>query len=572
MVAIGKPVVEMDLVISQVDIAETQLLETQLLTPLAYVFRERDHVRRGCLPIFAIFKVRREVHCANRRYNRAMSDTSCKLYTAKQVRGIDYIAIHELGIAGYELMCRAGRAVVDVAVESFPEAGCWLVMCGPGNNGGDGYVVARLAAEAGIDVTVCSMIDPRQLKGDAAQAYADWQADGGEVLSWPLPENKSFDLALDALLGTGIDREVGGEFRGAIAYINRLDCPRLAIDIPSGLNADTGCIMGCAVQAQSTVTFVGQKRGMYTADGPDYCGEINFDSLGIPAGAASRFDENAGSLLTVGSLFEISEQRPRNSHKGNYGHVLAVGGIRGMGGAVRLCGEAALRSGAGKVTLATDPAHAGMVNLVRPELMVKAIDTGDALLSLLESDFVVALGPGLGTSDWSASLFKACLDSEAPMVVDADGLNLLARQSMQGAVGRDNWILTPHPAEAARLLACEVSEVQQDRVQAATTLAKQFGACVALKGCGTIVADVSGRYAICAAGNPGMATAGSGDVLTGVIAALMAQGFSCFDAARVGVLAHALAGDLAAAKIGEMGLIAGDITDSLPGVWSSVGL
>ena len=501
-----------------------------------------------------------------------MSDANCKLYTAAGVRGIDNIAIHELGIAGYELMCRAGRAVVDVAVERFPDARRWLIMCGPGNNGGDGYVVARLAVEAGIDVTVCSMIDPRQLKGDAAKAYTDWQAGGGEVLNWPLPENDSYDLALDALLGTGIDREVGGEYRGAIAYLNRLDCPRLAIDIPSGLNADTGCIMGCAVQAQSTVTFVGHKRGMYTADGPDYCGLINFDDLSIPTEAASGFEDGAGTLLTAGLLLESPERRLRNSHKGSFGHVLAVGGISGMGGAICLCGEAALRSGAGRVTLATDPAHAGMINLARPELMVRSVDSGDGLLALLEKDFVMAIGPGLGTADWSASLFRTCLDSNAPLVVDADGLNLLAMQSRQTPVGRDNWILTPHPGEAARLLECSVSEIQQDRIQSATAIARRYGACVVLKGCGTVIADASGRYAICPAGNPGMATAGSGDVLTGVIAALLGQGLSFFDAASIGVLVHALAGDRAAVKSGEMGLIAGDIIESLPSVWRSVGL
>lgn len=501
-----------------------------------------------------------------------MSDANCKLYTAAQVRGIDNVAIHELGIAGYELMCRAGRAVVDIALERFPDTGRWLIMCGPGNNGGDGYVVARLAVEAGIDVTVCSMIDPRQLKGDAARAYVDWQAGGGNVLNWPLPEDDSYELALDALLGTGIDREVGGEYRGAITYLNQLNCPTLAIDIPSGLNADTGCIMGCAAQAQCTVTFVGQKRGMYTADGPDCCGSIYFDNLSIPSEAASGFEGSAGTLLTIGELFEVSVRRPRNSHKGSFGHVLAVGGIRGMGGAIRLCGEAALRSGAGKVTLATDPAHAGMINLVRPELMVKAVDTDAGLSALIENDFVVAVGPGLGTTDWSASLFKTCLDSKSPLVVDADGLNLLALQSGQSPVSRDNWILTPHPAEAARLLGSTVSEIQKDRVQSATDIARRFGACVVLKGCGTIVAEASGRYAICPTGNPGMATAGSGDVLTGVIAGMLGQGLSCFDAACVGVLVHGLAGDRAAEKSGEMGLIAGDITVALPSVWRSMGL
>ncbi|MGA9573637.1 MAG: NAD(P)H-hydrate dehydratase [Lysobacterales bacterium] len=500
-----------------------------------------------------------------------MSDACYKLYTAAQVRGIDYAAIHELGIAGYELMCRAGRAIVDVARECFPEAQRWLILCGPGNNGGDGYVAARLATKAGIDVMVCSLVDPRQLKGDAARAYLDWQAQGGEVQLWPMSENHACDLALDALLGTGIDRAVSGEFRGAIAWLNQLDCPRLAIDIPSGLNADTGRPMGCCVQARNTVTFVGRKRGMYTADGPDFCGDIAFDDLAIPTEAARASSSEAGTLLTADFLCKTLKQRSRNTHKGNFGHVLAVGGVSGMSGAIRLCGEAALRSGAGKVTLATDPAHAGYINQGRPELMVKAIDGEAALRSLLEGDFTVALGPGLGTTDWSRALFNTCLDADAPMVVDADGLNLLAQRIQKSPVSHEQWILTPHPAEAARLLTCTVQEVQQDRVHAASEIAKRLGACVVLKGVGTVVANASGQYAICSAGNPGMATAGSGDVLTGIIAALLGQGLPCFDAARAGVLAHAMAGDFAAAHLSELGLLAGDITDALPEVWISSG-
>ncbi len=500
-----------------------------------------------------------------------MADINHKLYTAGQVRGIDYTAIHELGIAGYELMYRAGRVVVDEVKKCFPAAGHWLVLCGPGNNGGDGYVVARLADELGVHITLCSLVDPGRLKGDAAQAYADWRAVGGETLEWPLPDDASFDLALDALLGTGIDREVDGSFRHAIAYLNRLVCPVIAIDIPSGLNADTGCAMGGAVQAQNTVTFVGRKRGMYTADGPDYCGHITFDDLAIPAAAASECAGDVGRLLSLDYLAEVLKPRLRNSHKGSFGHVLAVGGIEGMSGAIRLCGEAALRSGAGRVTLATDPAHAGLVNLSRPELMVKGIDGGDDLLTLLNGGHVVAVGPGLGGAAWSGSLLGACLGSGAALVVDADGLNLLALQARQKTVKRENWILTPHPAEAARLLAGNVAEIQQDRVLAATTMAKRFGACVVLKGCGSVIADPSGAYSICPRGNPGMATAGSGDVLTGIIVALLGQGLSCFNAACAGVLVHAAAGDLAAEKVGEMALIAGDITNQLPCVWRSAG-
>ena len=505
------------------------------------------------------------------RYNDAMSDYNCKLYTAEQVRGIDYAAINEMGIAGYKLMCRAGKAVVDEAHIHFPFARHWLILCGPGNNGGDGYVVARLADKAGVHVTVCSLVDPEQLKGDAALAYEDWQAAGGELTQWPLADETAFDLALDALLGTGIDREVSGKFRQAIAYLNQLNCPKIAIDIPSGLNADTGAVMGCAVQSHNTVTFVGRKRGMYTADGPDYCGHIAFDDLAVPTEAALKYSVDAGSLLSPGFLAETLNPRPRNSHKGSFGHVLAVGGIKGMSGAIRLCGEAALRSGAGRVTLATDPAHADLVNLSRPELMVKAIGDDADLQPLLGGDYVLALGPGLGDTDWSGALLKTCLGAQAAMVVDADGLNLLAKYSQDNAVSRENWILTPHPAEAARLLNCKVSEIQQDRVLAAITIAKRFAACVVLKGCGTVVANPSGEYAICSSGNPGMATAGSGDVLTGIIAALLGQGLSCFDAAKAGVLAHAVAGDLATEKVGEMALVAGDIIDKLPRVWRSVG-
>jgi NAD(P)H-hydrate epimerase len=474
------------------------------------------------------------------RYNGIMTD---KLYTAEQVRGIDYAAIHDSGIAGYTLMCRAGRAVVDDARSRYPSARHWLVLCGAGNNGGDGYVVARLALEAGIGITVCSLVDPAQLKGDAARAHSDWQAAGGKLENWPLP---------------------------AIVYLNQLNCPVSAIDIPSGLNADTGALMAYAVRAQNTVTFVGRKRGMYTADGPDYCGDIVFNDLDIPPQARHQYAAVGGSLLSPACLAEISKPRLRNSHKGSFGHVLAVGGIEGMGGAIRLCGEAALRSGAGRVTLLTDPAHAALINLARPELMVKAIRGGGEGPDQLSGDHVVAVGPGLGNAAWSRSVLETCLEAEADLVVDADGLNLLAEQSQQNTVKRGKWILTPHPGEAARLLNCKVADIQRDRVRSATAIAKRFNACVVLKGCGTIVADSSGEFAICPWGNPGMATAGSGDVLTGVIAALLGQGLSCFDAAKAGVYAHAVAGDLAAEKSGEVALIAHDIIGCLPDVWKSV--
>jgi NAD(P)H-hydrate epimerase len=478
---------------------------------------------------------------------------------------MDRAAIHGLEIAGYELMSRAGGAVFDDIRREFPELGRMLVMCGPGNNGGDGYVVARLAREAGIDVTVCSVTDPNRLKGDAETAHAAWIGAGGAVMNRPLTGEAQYDLALDALLGTGIDRPVHGEIGDAIDFLQAIDCPVYAVDIPSGLNSDTGVVMGTSVRCSHTMTFVVRKRGIYTATGPDYCGRTLFDDLGIPAGVSEKVSGVAGTLLGEGSLAGFLRPRRRDTHKGDYGNVFAVGGIAGMSGAIRLCGEAALRSGAGRVTLVTDPVHAPVINLACPELMVRAVTGGADCLPGGEK--VIAVGPGLGNTGWSRELFKACIDDGAPLVVDADGLGLLAQGSGKS---RDHWILTPHPGEAAQLLSTSTASIQQDRVTAAQEIARRFRACVVLKGCGTVVADADGRYAICENGNPGMATAGSGDVLTGVIVALLGQGLSVFEAACTGALAHAMAGDLAVRKTGEMALLAGDITKNLANVWKTI--
>lgn len=503
------------------------------------------------------------------RYNGFMPDSSHKLYTAQQVRGLDNSVIHEFGIAGYELMQRAGKAVLDEARRLYPAASHWLVLCGSGNNGGDGYVVARLARDAGIKVTLCSLVDSRRLKGDAALASAAWSECGGVVQHWPMATSESCDLVLDALLGTGISRDVDAQYRQAIEFINQMGCAKLAIDIPSGLNADSGCVMGCAVRADCTVSFVGRKRGMYTADGPDYCGKLCFDDLSIPAQATAAITD-AGLLLNMDFLARVIKPRQRSSHKGSYGHVLTVGGAAGMSGAARLCAEAALRSGAGRVSVATDPQNASLINLGRPELMSKGIANGAELKTLLDGDYIVAVGPGIGLSSWAQSLFLACMGAGLPLVVDADGLNLLAKCPGHKTVFPDHWILTPHPAEAARLLACQVSQVQGDRVGAAQSIAKKYAAIVVLKGCGTVIAAPSGEYSLCPLGNPGMATAGSGDVLTGVISALLGQGLSCFDAAMAGVVAHAAAGDIAAGLVSEMALRAGDITAALPMIWKAI--
>lgn len=490
-----------------------------------------------------------------------MSDVATRLYTAEQVRSLDACAIGKRGIPGHELMKRAGAAVFEAARARFPEARRWLCLCGAGNNAGDGYVIARLARSAGIEVEVCALADIDRLGGDAAKAAADWLGAGGTALPWPLPDDMRADLVIDAMLGTGLDRELGNAYREAVDWTRRLPCPAVAVDIPTGLHADTGCVMGAALRASLTVSFIGLKRGLFTADGPDHCGEVLFDDLGTPADIHVEVP-GSGILLRQSSLETLLPLRLRGSHKGHFGHVLVVGGAPGMSGAARLAGEAALRSGAGLVSVGTHPAHASMLNIGCPELMVSAVDAPDDLAAYLDRASVLATGPGLGQARWGHALLTACLESGLPLVLDADGLNLLAGRPCQ----RGQWVLTPHPAEAARLLQCSTGEIQRDRVEQAVRLAQRYAAVVVLKGCGTVVADAGGRYGICALGNPGMATGGSGDVLTGIIAGFLAQGLDSWEAAQAGVVAHAAAGDRVAAIQGERGMLASDISAALPAV------
>jgi NAD(P)H-hydrate epimerase len=513
-----------------------------------------------------------------------MVDQAHRLYTAAQVRRLDEAVIRGTvqppaiagidlpGIAGIDLMERAGRAVFEAAVQHWPQARRWLVFCGGGNNGGDGYIVARLAREAGREVTLCALKEPASLGGDAAQAAQRWRTAGGQVQGWPLAGIERHDIVIDALFGTGLDREPAGAWSEAIDAVNRAGRPVVAVDIPSGLHADTGVALGRAVRADLTVTFIGSKRGLFTADGPDCTGTVEFVALEVSDVVRDSVKES-GILIQEDIVAQYLPRRLRNTHKGSYGWLLCVGSDLGMSGAVRLCGEAALRSGAGKVTLVTRPEHAGLVNLACPELMVRGMDSAAALTGLLARVDALVAGTGLGRSGWSRELFTACLGSPKPLVLDADGLNLLAEMapSLQGPdsdlnlpLGR--WILTPHPAEAGRLLDRSAAAVQGDRVTAAQELAARYQAVVVLKGCGTVVADADGRYAICPLGNPGMATAGTGDVLSGVIGALLAQGLDYWAAATTGVVAHARAGDLAAAEHGERGLLASDITRQLPAV------
>ena len=476
-----------------------------------------------------------------------------EIYTVASVREIDRVAIDDAGIGGYTLMTRAGQAALEIAREAFPEARRWQVVCGAGNNGGDGYVVARLAAEQGITVSVLAMTPPEKLRGDAATAYRDFAALGGTIAEFDGALDGEADLLIDGLLGSGLERDVEGRFAEVVSAINRNPAPVMALDIPSGLHGDSGKVLGTAVAADITVTFVGLKCGLFLESGRQLVGELRFAGLDIPD-ACRKGQPVAMRRLDNDRVRQALPRRLRSSHKGNFGHVLVVGGGPGMHGAVRLCGEAALRSGAGLVSVATHPDHAGMIATGRPELMCHAIASADALGPLLARATVIALGPGLGTSDWSQMMFDAALAAGLELVVDADGLNVLAQRDIR----RSEWVLTPHPGEAARLLGTDTGEVQSDRIGAVKQLQSKYGGVAVLKGAGTLVSGSEGVPWYCSAGNPGMATAGTGDVLTGIIAALLAQGLDPEDAAGVGVQVHAAAGDRAASG-GARGLIASDL-------------
>lgn len=469
---------------------------------------------------------------------------------------MDAHAIERLGIPGYTLMCRAGEAALDLIGEAWPEAREILVLCGAGNNAGDGLVLARLARDSGLPATVVALSEPASLRGDAARACRDFTAAGGQFVEFSPALLDRASVVVDALLGTGLDRDVGGAYAACIEAVNASGAEVLSLDVPSGLDADAGRVMGVAIRATRSITFVGLKAGLFLGAGPDHVGVLSFASLG--AVAPGEIGEPVLRRIGPAQLAEALPRRRRGSHKGEQGRVLVVGGGEGMPGAVRLAAEAALRAGAGLVTVATLPAHVPAVVSSRPEIICHGIESGPGIRPLLANADVVAIGPGLGQSDWARGLLEAALAAGKPLVVDADALNLLARSPWRSA----DWVLTPHPGEAARLLGCDPAAVQSDRVAAVRSLVERFGGTVVLKGAGSLVLGPDGRCWICDAGNPGMAVAGMGDVLTGAIAGLAAQGRDVHRAAVAGTWVHARAGDRAAAS-GQRGMLASDLLESL---------
>jgi len=485
------------------------------------------------------------------------------LYTAEQVRRIDRAAIDGLGIAGIELMRRAAAAAFAILRQRWPSARWLVVLAGAGNNGGDAFLLGALALREGFSVTALALTATST--GDAASAREAFVAAGGAIA---LAEQGALlpdaDIYVDGFFGSGLSRDVDGVARDLVESLNARRANVLALDVPSGLDADRGVPRGVAVRADATVCFVAWKCGLFTADGADCCGVRELATLDIPASAFVGIEAQA-RLLDAG-VFNALPPRRANSNKGSYGHVLIIGGDHGFGGAVRLCAAAALRSGAGLVSVATLASHVGAFNAALPEAMARGVETNADIDALLARARVLALGPGLGQGDWSHALFDAALAAAKPCVVDADALNLLAQSPR--SLGAAN-VITPHPGEAARLLGCDVAAIQGDRFRAVRELAQRYDVVAVLKGNGSLVAAPDGRVAVCRFGNPGMASGGMGDVLTGVIAALLAQGLSAWDAACIGVAAHARAGDIAAAD-GQRGLLASDLLPALRRVLNGI--
>ncbi len=507
-----------------------------------------------------------------------------KIVTAAQMQALDRRAITEARIPSLTLMDHAGTSVAAAMEQTFGSlAGKTVaVLCGKGHNGGDGFVVARLLKRKRARVQVLLMTRVADLAGDAKTMYRRFVSAGGASAVLACPSSAKLqtllghsDLIVDALLGTGLSAPITGPYRTAIDCINDADRPVTAVDLPSGIHADTGAVLGTAVRATLTVTFALPKLGLYVGPGIDHAGIVRIADIGIPASYADAVDSRI-SLITGEETRRLLPARLPSAHKGTYGHVGIIAGSVGKTGAAALAARAALRAGAGLVTVATpasvnDTLEAKLLEAMTvpmPETKARTLARSglDRLVTFTNARSAVAIGPGLTTHPETVELIHALITRlEKPSVLDADALNALAGRPALLAECKVPLILTPHPGEMARLKEQATSQsVNADRIGTASRFAQQRGVILVLKGARTVVAHPSGQVAICPTGNPGMATAGTGDALTGIIVGLLAQGLNVWGAARAGTYLHGLAGDLAAASLGFAGMTAGDLIERIP--------
>lgn len=478
------------------------------------------------------------------------------IWPADDLRRAEKEAADSLGITLYELMLRAGEAAFSVARETCPGAKHWLILCGHGNNGGDGYVVARLAVAAGLCVTLLAIESEKPLPEEASEAREAWLNAGGEIhaadIIWP----EGIDLIVDGLLGTGLRQAPRETIATLIDKANAHPAPVIALDIPSGLIAQTGATPGAVINAKLTVTFIALKPGLLTGKARDVVGKLHYHALGLESWIAGQ--EPPISRLDANQLEAWLPPRRPTSNKGDHGKLVIIGGDHGTAGAIRMTGEAALRAGAGLVRVLTRIENIPPIITARPELMAHEL-TPESLDASLEWADVVVIGPGLGQQAWGKKALQKVENCRKSMLWDADALNLLAINPDK----RHNRILTPHPGEAARLLSCSVAEIENDRLLSAQRLVKRYGGVAVLKGAGTIVACESGALSIIDAGNAGMASGGMGDVLSGIIGALLGQQYNPYEAASVGCVVHGAAADKLAARYGTRGMLATDLFDTL---------
>ncbi len=514
-----------------------------------------------------------------------------ELLTAEQIRILDKAAIQDVGIPGLVLMEAAGKGVAEVCADLVAPAGTNIVvLCGRGNNGGDGFVAARRLTDMGASVRIFALTSEEKIHGDAAANMAvakklglpiAFVANDQELsaLQGPLA---AADCIIDALLGTGLNTEVRGLYAQAIAMANEATAAKVAVDIPSGVHADSGAVLGIAFEADATATFGMPKIGLISYPGAEYAGEVFLVDIGIPIQVRDRVRPTA-YLLDEASAAAPVLPRAMGGHKGTYGHTLIVAGSHGKTGAALLCGRSAARAGAGLVTIAVPGDVQPILEGAVAELMTSAYaanaaeiqpeKTARQLVALAEGKSCIAMGPGIPTSEAMARTLEIFLTSPALegrcLILDADALNLLvgSLEAVHSCPGK--VLLTPHPGEMARLLSRTTAQVQQDRVSAARELSTRTGAIVALKGARTIIATPEGTIWVNPTGNPGMGTGGSGDVLTGILAGLVAQGIDVLSAAKTGVYAHGKAGDLAADDQGQVSLTAQDILDRIPSVFQA---
>ena len=496
-----------------------------------------------------------------------------KLYTADETRKLDNLAIKEKGVSGYSLMQMAAEFSLDIILREFSPIEKLIIFCSKGKNSGDGFLLAYFAKEFGLEVTVVMSNSASELKGISSRAFQEMKESKVKVIKTKSAHDLSVSnetVIVDALIGTGLKGKLRTNIQDSILLLNKLGLksPVVSLDIPSGIDPDSGHVEDICVYADITATFVAQKRGCFTSIGKKASGEVIYSNLEIPKKVFSKVGAQSAIIDYENSISKIV-YREEDAHKGNFGHALIIGGDKGLGGAGILASRAAVYSGAGLTSLVTRPEHISASLVSCPEVMVKGVDSGQDLEQYLLKPNVIAIGPGLGQSAWSEQMIQRVFweaeKRDVAVIMDADALNLLTTLKLSAKLPK-KLILTPHPGEAARLLNTETSAIESDRFGAASKIQKKFGAVVVLKGSGTIICNKHGDYhnfGICDSGNPGMATGGMGDVLTGIIAGILAQGLSLKDASETGVDLHAKAADLASLEVGEAGLTPSDVIEEL---------